>query len=244
MMEYDFKSHPLLQLTQAIQPDAIVKQFQTVMMAGKALESITVASTKQAIEQSYQQSLKLLEEMDKQFYSQRSKQEALCFPFDVMDQFTRNVSEQWKTLAGYTASAAADLTAELEQQKLTVKELNTQVEALEAAAIDSQHSLTLARTESEKFNKAKLAAQRNTRKVKSDLEATAEQIAKLEEQVKALTANVEQRQDEKEKMAVKLEQQRNENEKIEAKNVALSKELSMLQSNLASSPGQEQQQKA
>ncbi|MGF1687905.1 hypothetical protein L4C36_14630 [Photobacterium japonica] len=194
MMEYDFKSHPLLQLTQATQPEAIIKQFQAMMLAGKAVESITVANTKQAIEQSYQHSLKLLETMDKQFQTTGDTQQALCFPFDVMDQFTRNVSEQWKMLAGLSVASVADLEADLEQHKKVVVELNATVTTLEGALKVREEELEQADADTNKALKAKQVAQRNARKLKSELDLSMEQVQALEAQVKKLEASVAQQE--------------------------------------------------
>lgn len=118
MMEYDVNTHPLVKLSQATQPESLVKQFQSMMLAGKAMEALTVDSTKTMIEQSYQQGVKLLEEMDKQFAYNNAQQPSLRFPFDLMDQMTKNMVDQWSLLSGLPTSAADQLDQELEQAKI------------------------------------------------------------------------------------------------------------------------------
>ncbi|KLU99869.1 hypothetical protein C9I90_02905 [Photobacterium aphoticum] len=227
-MEYDFKSHPLLQLTQATQPEAIIKQFQAMMLAGKAVESITVASTKQAIEQSYQHSVKLLEAMDKQFQTNTDKQQALLFPFDVMDQFTRQISEQWKMLAGLSVASVADLQADLEQHKKVVLELNATIESLETALQSRTAEVEAAEAEANKAVKAKQVAQRNGRKLKAELEASAEQVKALEAQISELEATCEQHKSDN----VTLTELQDEQEKT----------ITALQADLATVKNQQQQQ--
>ncbi|WEM45819.1 hypothetical protein PTW35_22370 (plasmid) [Photobacterium sp. DA100] len=186
MMEYDVNSHPLMKLGEAAQPEAFVKYFQNMMLAGKAIETMTVDSTKMMLQQSYQQSLKLIEEMDKQFAYRDDQQQSLCFPFDLMDQVTRNMADQWSVLTGLPTSSVDQLSESLEVAKTKEEELSklvaeqeSQISELNQSVLDSQALVT-------KATKAKQTAQRNARKAKADLEAATETNKQLEEQLNQL----------------------------------------------------------
>ncbi|WP_156136291.1 hypothetical protein [Photobacterium gaetbulicola] len=183
MMEYDVNSHPLMKLGEAAQPEAFVKYFQHMLLAGKAIETMTVDSTKMMLEQSYQHGLKLIEDMDRQFANRNDQQQSLCFPFDLMDQVTKNMADQWSVLAGLPTSSVEQLSENLELAKAKEVELSTllaeqesHINELNQSVLDSQAQVT-------KATKAKQTAQRNARKAKSELEAAIETNKQLEDQL-------------------------------------------------------------
>ena len=188
-MDYDVNSHPFLKFSEAAQPEALVKQFQHMMLAGKAIETMTVENTKRMLEQSYQQSLKIIEEMDKQFAHRSDQQQSLCFPFDLMDQMTRNMADQWSALAGLPTSASEDFAQELEQAKEKEAELLAELSAQQVKVEEMASSLAQSEEAVTKATRAKQTAQRNARKVKADLETATETSKQLEEQVRLLEAD-------------------------------------------------------
>ncbi|MBY5948292.1 hypothetical protein [Photobacterium rosenbergii] len=218
MMDYDVNSHPFMKFSEAAQPEAFVKHFQQMMLAGKAFETMTVDSTRRLLEQSYQQSFKLIEEMDKQFANKNDQQQSLCFPFDLMDQMTRNMADQWSALAGLPTSASEEFAQELELARAKEAELLAQVTAREGKIEEMTLSLAKSDDDVTKATKAKQTAQRNARKAKADLEAAIETNKQLEEQVKLLEAD---------KVAVQQD-----NESLIKQNAELKQQLAKLQSQL------------
>ncbi|MCQ1056901.1 hypothetical protein LRP52_02295 [Photobacterium sp. ZSDE20] len=219
MMEYGLNTHPLIKLTEATQSESLVKHFQSMMLAGKAIEAMTVDSTKQMLEHSYQQSLKLIEEMDKQLVYQQDQQQSLCFPFDLMDQITRNMADQWSALAGLPTSSADKLAQALEEAKATESELSGIVAEKESQLNELNQTVVAHQAEVTKANRAKQTAQRNARKVKADLEAASETSKQLEEQVTQLES-------EKAETA-------KENQALTQQNSDLKQQIAQLQSQLA-----------
>lgn len=185
-MEYDVNTHPFMKLTEATQPESFIKHFQSMMLAGKAIETMTVDSTKLMLEQSYQQSLKLIKEMDKQFAYREDQQQSLCFPFDLMDQMTRNMTDQWSALAGLPTSSADKIAEALEEAKAKQSELSGIVAEQESQLNELNQAVVAHQAEVTKANRAKQTAQRNARKAKVDLEAASETSKQLEEQVTQL----------------------------------------------------------
>ncbi|MGR5064715.1 hypothetical protein [Photobacterium sp. DNB22_13_2] len=218
MMEYDFNTHPLMKLTEATQPESLVKHFQSMMLAGKAFETMTLDSTKQMLEQSYQQSLKLIEEMDKQFVYRNDQQQSLCFPFDFMDQVTRNMADQWNALAGLPTSSADQLEEALEEAKSKEAELSSKIKKQDAKISELNQLHLDSQAEVAKATKAKQTAQRNARKAKADLETATETSKQLEEQVTQLSS---------EKADTHLE-----NQALNQQNEELKQQIAQLQSQL------------
>ena len=217
-MDYDVNSHPFMKFSEAAQPEAFVKHFQQMMLAGKAIETMTVDSTKRMLEQSYQQSIKLIEEMDKQFASKQDQQQSLCFPFDLMDQMTRNMADQWNALAGLPTSANEDFEQELELAKAKEVDLLAQLSAQESKIESMATSLATSEEAVTKATKAKQTAQRNARKAKAELEAATETTKQLEEQVNLLEA---------EKAAA-----HQDNQSLNKQNAELKQQIAKLQSQL------------
>ena len=220
MMEYDINTHPLMKLTEETQPETLARHFQNMMLAGKAIETMTVDSTKQMLEHSYQQSLKLIEEMDKQLVYREDQQKSLCFPFDLMDQMTKNMADQWNALAGLPTSSAGRLAEELEEAKAKENELSERVAEQETQLNELNQTVVAHQAEVTKANRAKQTAQRNARKVKADLELSNETSKQLEEQVTQL---------ESEKV-----QAMKENQALIGKNADLKQQIAQLQSQLDS----------
>lgn len=220
MMDYDANSHPFVKFSEATQPEALVKQFQQMMLAGKAIETMAVENTKRVLEQSYQQSFKLIEEMDKQFADKKDQQQSLCFPFDLMDQLTKNMVDQWSALSGLPTSASEKSTQELAQAKEKEAELVALLSAQESKIEELAKSLAQSESDVSKATKAKQTAQRNARKTKADLETAIDTSKQLEEQVNQLaTENAEARQ---------------ENQSLIQNNTELKQQLAALQSQLES----------
>lgn len=217
-MDYDVNSHPFMKFSEAAQPEAFVKHFQQMMLAGKAIETMTVDSTKRMLEQSYQQSLKLIEEMDKQFASKQDQQQSLCFPFDLMDQMTRNMTDQWNALAGLPTSASEVFEQELELAKAKEADLLAQLSAQEGKIESMTTSLAASEEAVTKATRAKQTAQRNARKAKAELEAATETTKQLEEQVNLLEA---------EKVAA-----HQNNQSLNKQNAELKQQIAKLQSQL------------
>lgn len=217
-MDYDVNSHPFMKFSEAAQPEAVVKHFQQMMLAGKAIETMTVDSTKRMLEKSYQQSLKLIEEMDKQFASKQDQQQSLCFPFDLMDQMTRNMVDQWNALAGLPTSASEDFEKELELAKAKEADLLAQLSAQEGKIESMATSLATSEEAVTKATRAKQTAQRNARKAKAELEAATETTKQLEEQVNLLEA---------EKAAA-----HQDNQSLNKQNAELKQQIAKLQSQL------------
>ena len=217
-MDYDVNSHPFMKFSEAAQPEALVKHFQQMMLAGKAIETMTVDSTKRMLEQSYQQSIKLIEEMDKQFASKQDQQQSLCFPFDLMDQMTRNMADQWNALAGLPTSVSEDFEQELELAKEKEVDLLAQLSAQEGKIESMTTSLATSEEAVTKATRAKQTAQRNARKAKAELEAATETTKQLEEQVNLLEA---------EKAAA-----HQDNQSLNKQNAELKQQIAKLQSQL------------
>ncbi|KLV04197.1 hypothetical protein ABT56_16465 [Photobacterium aquae] len=165
MMEYDFKTHPFVKLTEAVQPEEMAKNMQTVLLAGKAFESIAVSNAKYVLDNSYQQTVRILEELDQQWFD-GTPVESLRFPFDLMDQVTRNAASQW----GRMSSDPSATNEELNQFKQTVQELEQTVGSLEQAIAMAEIQQQDAEETADKAHKAKLTAQRNSRKLKVEIE--------------------------------------------------------------------------
>lgn len=209
MMEYDFKSHPFVKLTQAAQPEELFRQFQGMMVAGKAMEAAAVSNARQMMDQSYQQTFKILEEMDRKFYQQKEEQPSLHFPFDVLDQMTRQAHEQWNRVTGVSG----------QEQKQAEEALKAQLAEMEKLLSERDDTLEIALADIDKAVKAKATAQRNARKVKTEREEFEAQCKTLHEDIKTKDAS--------------LAEVQQENNQLKTKQVDLEKRLEILNAELA-----------
>ncbi|PSW19983.1 hypothetical protein C9I98_11050 [Photobacterium sanctipauli] len=186
-MEYDFRNHPFVQFAQVDQYQEWVKQFQSAMLAGKAVEGMAINQAKQALDQSYERTLAMLENLDKQHFPEKEQSERLCFPFDVMDKFLRDTAEHWSIMTGQPSSKANEQHNEQEKQiealKVAELALKKEINALASQLADEEKARIDASAQAEKSHKAKLAAQRQTRKVKGELELATNLSQQLEQQV-------------------------------------------------------------
>ncbi|WP_428458554.1 hypothetical protein [Photobacterium makurazakiensis] len=193
-MEYDFRNHPFVKLAQVNQYDEWVKQFQSAVSAGNTVESTAIMNAKEALEQSYQNTLNILESLDKQYFPKQKESERLCFPFDVMDMFTRNATEHLSVMTGQAAQTANEQFSEQEKQIAALvaieAQLNLDLGVIKSKLVEESKLCENAKIDADKAHKAKLTAQRQSRKLKADLDIEKEQYKQAEQQAKALQAEL------------------------------------------------------
>ncbi|WP_120512142.1 hypothetical protein [Photobacterium salinisoli] len=192
-------------------PSLYFSHVETWIQVHRAWEAIAAKQFTRATHDSYDNTVRQIEQADKVLNEkvQQTKEQGLVFPFDMMQLASENMLSGWLAITGQESAAADN---------------SQQVAELEEA-------LALMTAECEKAQKAKQTAQRNQRKVKTDLDASAEKVASLNEELKGAKAELA----EANKRAKQAQTELLAGQKtLQNENDALKKQLKELQSQLAS----------
>ncbi|NAX47722.1 hypothetical protein CAG70_12060 [Photobacterium halotolerans] len=192
-------------------PNLYFSHVKTWMQVHRAWEAIAAKQFSRATHDGYDNTLKQIEQADKVLNEkvQQTKEQGLVFPFDMMQLASENMLSGWLAMTGQE-SAAADHSQQLEEL---------------------EQALALMTSECEKAQKAKQTAQRNQRKVKTDLDASTAKVASLNEELRAVKAELA----EANKLAKKEQAELLAGQKtLQNENDALKKQLKELQSQLVS----------
>lgn len=186
-------------------PNAYLNPVGTWMQVHRIWESIAAKHYKEATQDSYETTLKKIEEADKVLNQkiQQTKEQGLVFPFDMMQLASDNLVASWNAVTGqHDDSSLSEQYVELE-------------DALAKKAVECEKAL-----------KAKQTAQRNLRKTKTELDASDEKVKALNEELRSAKTALET-----EKKAVQQQQAGWQAEKKEliAQNELLKKQLAELQ---------------
>ena len=193
-------------------PSLYFSHVETWVQVHRAWETIAAKQFTRATHDSYGNTLKQIEQADKVLNEkvQQTKEQGLVFPFDMMQLASENMLSGWLAMTGQE-SAAADNS----QQVAELEEALAQMTA-----------------ECDKAQKAKQTAQRNQRKVKTDLDASTAKVASLNEALRAAKAELaEANKLAKKEQAALLADQKT----LQSENDALKKQLKALQSQQVSS---------
>ncbi|MBD8511354.1 hypothetical protein IFO68_01395 [Photobacterium sp. CAU 1568] len=151
-------------------PSLYFSHVETWMQVHRAWEAIAAKQFTWATHDSYDNTIRQFEQADKVLNEkvQQTKEQGLVFPFDMMQLASENMLSGWLAMTGQESAAAdnSQQMAELEQ------------------------ALALMTAECEKAQKAKQTAQRNQRKVKTELDASAAKVASLNEELRSVKAEL------------------------------------------------------
>ncbi|MEI8592994.1 hypothetical protein [Photobacterium sp. Hal280] len=192
-------------------PSLYLSHVATWMQVHRAWEAIAAKQFTRVTHDSYDNTVRQIEQADKVLNEkvQQTKEQGLVFPFDMMQLASENMLSGWLAMTGQESAA---------------EDNSQQVAELEEA-------LALMTAECEKAQKAKQTAQRNQRKVKTELDASAAKVTSLDEELRAVKAELaETNKRVKQEQSELLAGQKT----LQNENDALKKQLKELQSQQAS----------